>query len=142
MDDSPSWTPSLEEASSFLEQSKEWPRQKVLDNSSCILECSRVVLKNGSALHEEQLSCITWLTDLAETVPSFELENDVLIPLLTLVDEYLERIYEAVQEASDVEKSALIILICTLLEKLRKVVIYMKDIKMCAIGEVSSLFSN
>ena len=141
MDDGPGWTPSLEEASSFLEQSKEWPRQKILDNSSCILECSRVVLKNGSALHEEQLACIRWLADLAESVPSFELEDDVIVPLLTSVDEYLERIYDAVQEASDVEKSALIILICTLLEKLRKVVIYLKDIKMCAIVEIPSLFN-
>ena len=105
MDDhSRSWTPSLEEASSFLDQCKDWSTQKVLENSSCILECSRVVLKNGTTGHEEQLSCIRWLADLAESVPSFELETDVLIPLLTSADEYLERIYEAVQEATEVEK--------------------------------------
>ena len=141
MDDhSRSWTPSLEEASSFLDQCKDWSTQKVLENSSCILECSRVVLKNGTTGHEEQLSCIRWLADLAESVPSFELETDVLIPLLTSADEYLERIYEAVQEATEVEKSALITLICALLENLRKVVVYMNNTKMCAIEEVSSIF--
>ena len=135
-------TPSIGEATSFLIQAKEWSLEEVEENSSCILECSRSVLESGSAGHEEQLDCIKWLANLVESVPLYELETDVLKPLLVATGEYLDRIYDVVESANEVEKAELFTLIFILLKNLKKVVMFVKLQDKIGVGDVPTLMNH
>ena len=73
---------------------KDWSVEDVGINDSLILECSRIVLADDSTGHEEQLTCIKWVANLAESVPIYQLEGDILNPLLVATGEYLDRILD------------------------------------------------
>ena len=107
----------FKEASSFLAEAREWTEEKVYSNASCILECARVVLKNSvSAQHGEKFDCIKWLGLLARFVPSFNLETELLEPILSSVNEFLDNIIASLDDdcGADV-KSGLLDMVTILL---------------------------
>ena len=81
-------------ASSILAEAKEWTEEKAAKDYSFILECARTVLAKSSAGHEEQLECIQWLASLSHYVPTFDLESEILKPMLTAVDDFLDKVYQ------------------------------------------------
>ena len=81
-------------ASSILVEAKEWTEEKTSKDYSFILECARTVLANRSAGHEEQMECIHWLSSLSQFVPTFDIEIGIIKPMLTAVNEFLDKVYE------------------------------------------------
>ena len=130
---------SLEEALFFLTQAKEWSSEKVYDNVSCVLECSRLALASGSVGHEVKLECLTWLANLVVFVPSFELEDGVHKPLVSETAEYLERIYVELEEAQKGIRTQLFYIVSRLLENIKNVLKNIMKHQPFWVGEVPSL---
>ena len=130
---------SLAEALFFLSLAKEWSSEKVYDNVSCILECSRLALASCSVGHEVKLECLKWLSNLVVFVPSFELEDGVLKPLMSETADYLERIYDELEEAQAGIRTQLFFIINSLLENMKNVLMSIMKIKTFWVGEVLSL---
>ena len=130
---------SLAEALFFLTQAKEWSSEKVYDNVICVLECSRLALASGSVDHEVKLECLTWLANLVVFVPSFELEDGVLKPLVSETAEYLERIYDELLEAQEEIRKQFFYIVNRLLENIKNVLMNIKKHKPFWVGEVPSL---
>ena len=130
---------SLAEALFFLTQAKEWSSEKVYDNVTCVLECSRLALASGSVDHEVKLECLTWLANLVVFVPSFELEDGVLKPLVSETAEYLERIYDELLEAQEEIRKQFFYIVNRLLENIKNVLMNIKKHKPFWVGEVPSL---
>ena len=131
----------FKEASLFLAEARDWTEEKVYSNASCILECARVVLKNRvSAGHEEKFECIKWLHLLARFVPSFNLETDLLNPMLSSVNEFLDNIIVSLDDdcGTDV-KTGLLDMVTILLKHTGSVLDVTRQHPGFGIAEVPSL---
>ena len=130
----------VKEASLFLKQAENWSTEKVEENASCFLECSRLVLASETAGHEEKLDCIKWLGELVEFVPPYELESDVLNPFLIAADGYLDGIYSLMEDANDVVKSELFALLHIIFRQMTKILVFTSKQDKCGVGDIPSLF--
>ena len=131
----------FKEASFFLAEARDWTEERVYSNASCILECARVVLKNSvSARHGEKFECIKWLRLLARFVPSFNIDTELLEPMLSSVNEFLDNIIVSLDEdcGADV-KSGLQDMVTILLEHTGSVLEITRQQPGFGIAEVPSL---
>ena len=132
---------ALDEASDILSQAKEWSNERIEENASFVLECSRVVLsKSDEAGHEEKLECLKWLAQLADFVPGFNMETDVNKPFFEEVNRFLNNIYELLSENGEHGLDEMLItLIYIILDKMRKVVSVNSKLENVGAGDLPSL---
>ena len=127
------------EASFLLSQAKDWTKEIVLSNASCVLECSRVVLASPSVGHEEQLDCLKWLACLVEYVPVFEWQGDLVDPFLGSVEKYLDEVCELFDEVTEGNKNELIDLVNILLSLTIEVISFVSKQDRFRLSDVPSL---
>ena len=95
----------------LLQEAQTWSTEKIAQDYSFISECARKVLESDTSGHEKQVQSIKWLAFLIEYVPVFDLEIDILKPLLGAIDRILENVNSVVDDhiihSSACEKEAI-----------------------------------